>query len=38
MVDPELNGMSGNGLVLGSESSVTASPPRRFRVGVEFVF
>jgi hypothetical protein len=38
MVDPELNGMSGDGLVLGSESSTTASPPRRFRFGVEFVF
>lgn len=38
MVDPELNGISGGGLALGSESSTTASPPRRFRFGVEFVF
>ncbi len=38
MVDPELNGISGGGLVLGSESSTTASPPRKFRFGVEFVF
>ncbi|MGD2123833.1 MAG: TonB-dependent receptor [Gemmatimonadota bacterium] len=38
MVDPELNGMSGGGLALGGESSTTASPPRKFRFGVEFVF
>jgi hypothetical protein len=38
MVDPELNGLSGDGLVLGSESSVTASSPRRFRFGVQVVF
>ena len=38
MVDPELNGLSGGGLVLGSESSVTASSPRRFRFGVQVVF
>jgi hypothetical protein len=38
MVDPELNGISGGGLALGSESSTTASPPRKFRFGVEFVF
>ena len=38
MVDPELNGLSGSGLVLGSESSVTASSPRRFRFGVQVVF
>jgi hypothetical protein len=38
MVDPELNGISGGGLALGGESSTTASPPRKFRFGVEFVF
>ena len=38
MVDPELNGISGGGLALGAESSTTASPPRKFRFGVEFVF
>ncbi len=38
LVDPELNGISGGGLALGSENSTTASPPRKFRFGVEFVF
>lgn len=38
IVDPELNGLSGGGLELGGESSVTASPPRRFRFGIELVF
>ncbi len=38
MIDPELNGLSGGGLVLGSESSITASPPRSFKMGVEVVF
>jgi TonB-linked SusC/RagA family outer membrane protein len=38
MIDPELNGLSGGGVALGSESSITASAPRRFRFGVEFVF
>jgi outer membrane receptor protein involved in Fe transport len=38
MVDPELNGIGDSGLALGSESSTTASPPKRFRFGVEFVF
>ena len=38
MVDPELNGLSGSGLVLGSESSITASPARAFKMGVEVVF
>jgi outer membrane receptor protein involved in Fe transport len=38
MVDPELNGISGGGLALGGENSTTASPPRKFRFGVEFVF
>lgn len=38
LVDAELNGLSGSGLELGGESSVTASPPRRFRFGIELVF
>jgi TonB-linked SusC/RagA family outer membrane protein len=38
LIDPELNGLSGDGLALGSESSITASSPRRFRFGVELVF
>jgi hypothetical protein len=38
MVDPELNGISGGGIALGGENSTTASPPRKFRFGVEFVF
>ena len=38
MVDPELNGTDDSQLPLGGESSTTASPPRRFRFGVEFVF
>jgi outer membrane receptor protein involved in Fe transport len=38
MVDPELNGLSGSGLELGGESSVTASSPHRFRFGIELVF
>jgi outer membrane receptor protein involved in Fe transport len=38
MVDPELNGTDDAQLALGSESSTTASPPRRFRFGIEFVF
>ena len=38
MIDPELNGLSGGGLALGSESSITASAPQRFRFGVELVF
>jgi outer membrane receptor protein involved in Fe transport len=38
MIDPELNGLSGSGLALGSESSVTASAPRRWRFGLELVF
>ena len=38
LIDPELNGLSGGGLVLGSESSITASMPRRFRLGVEVTF
>jgi hypothetical protein len=38
MVDPELNGIGDSGLALGSESSTTASPPRMFRFGLEFVF
>lgn len=38
LIDPELNGLSGDGLALGGESSITASSPRRFRFGVELVF
>jgi TonB-linked SusC/RagA family outer membrane protein len=38
MIDPELNGLSSSELSLGSESSVTASPPRRFRFGFELIF
>ncbi len=38
IIDPELNGISGGGLALGGENSTTASPPRMFRLGVEFVF
>ena len=38
MIDGELNGLSGGGLVLGSESSVTLSPNRQFKLGVEVVF
>ena len=38
MVDPELNGISGGGLALGGENSTTASAPRKYRLGVEFVF
>ena len=38
MIDGELNGLSGGGLQLGSESSVTLSPNRQFKLGVEVVF
>jgi len=39
MIDPELNGVRGGGnLALGGESSVTLSPPRQFRFGVEVGF
>jgi hypothetical protein len=38
LIDPELNGLSGGGLSLGSESSVTLSPPRQFRLGVDISF
>lgn len=38
LIDPELSGISGGGLELGGESSVTASVPRRFRFGLELVF
>ena len=38
LVDGELNGLSGGGLVLGSESSVTLSPNRMYRIGVEVAF
>lgn len=38
LIDPELNGLSGSGLELGGESSITASPPRAYKMGVEVVF
>ncbi|MDE2979965.1 MAG: TonB-dependent receptor [Gemmatimonadota bacterium] len=38
LIDGELNGLSGGGLRLGSESSITLSPNRTFRFGVEVVF
>ena len=38
MIDGELNGLSGGGLRLGSESSITLSPNRVFRLGAEVVF
>ena len=40
LIDPELNGLStsGNGVELGGESSITASPSRTFKMGVEVVF
>ena len=39
LVDGELNGLTfGGGLALGSESSITLSPNRTFRFGVEVVF
>ncbi len=40
LIDPELSGLnpSGGGLALGGESSITMSPPRSFRFGLEFTF
>jgi TonB-dependent starch-binding outer membrane protein SusC len=40
LIDPELSGLnpSGGGLALGGESSITMSPPRAFRFGLEFTF
>ncbi len=38
LVDPELSGYVGGGLELGGETSTTMSPPRSFRIGLEFVF
>ncbi|NIR46588.1 MAG: hypothetical protein GWM93_06270, partial [Gemmatimonadetes bacterium] len=39
LVDPELNGLySGDELNLGGETSITISPPRMFRFGVELSF
>jgi TonB-linked SusC/RagA family outer membrane protein len=38
LIDPELNGIAGGGLALGGESSVTLSPPRQFRFGLEISF
>jgi TonB-dependent starch-binding outer membrane protein SusC len=38
LIDPELSGLNGSGLSLGGESSITLSPPRSVRFGVEFTF
>jgi len=40
LVDPELSGVANTagGIEIGGESSITASPPRTFRFGIEFVF
>ena len=39
LIDGELNGLTfGGGLALGSESSITLSPNRTYRLGVEVVF
>ena len=38
LVDPELSGVRGGGIELGSETSITASPNRTFRLGVEVSF
>ncbi len=38
MIDGELSGITFGGLELGGESSITLSPNRSFRVGVEIVF
>ena len=38
LVDPELAGFNSGGLELGGTTSTTMSPPRSFRIGLEFVF
>ena len=38
IVDGELNGLTGGGLQLGSETSATLSPNRQFKLGIEVVF
>ncbi len=38
LVDPELSGVRGGGIELGSETSITASPPRTYRIGIEISF
>ena len=38
LVDPELTGIVRSGLSLGGDTSITISPPRAFRFGVELTF
>ncbi len=38
LIDPELSGLNGGGLSLGGESSITLSPPRSIRFGLELTF
>lgn len=38
LVDSELAGLVGSGLELGGETSITISPPRSFRFGIEVTF
>lgn len=38
LIDPELSGLNGSGLSLGGESSITLSPPRSIRFGLELTF
>lgn len=38
LVDPELAGIGGDGLQLGGITSITVSPPRQFRFGLELGF
>ncbi len=40
LIDPELSGLNpaGGGLALGGESSITMSPPKALRFGLEFTF
>ncbi|MFW6201183.1 MAG: TonB-dependent receptor plug domain-containing protein [Gemmatimonadota bacterium] len=38
LIDPSLSGLASSGLSLGSESSITLSPPRQFRLGIDVTF